>query len=79
MYCSPPSGYDNINFNYTKTNIPVLDALPDGYRWADEVECEFWWHIEGAVQINRPGGSSESPWTSIAVPTTLIDLQAYHS
>lgn len=46
-----PEGYTHINFNYTRTDVPLVDKLPEGYRWADVVETDFWWHIEGAVHV----------------------------
>lgn len=72
--------YPHINFRYTKTHIPILPELPADYRWADEVEVEYWWHIEGSVQVNR-GNRDYPPQTDIAIPIEpgLLDPMAYHS
>lgn len=73
-------GYPHINFRYTKTHIPIEDSMPEGYRWADEVEVEYWWHIEGAIGVKVAGAPGDSDWTDIAVPINgLLDQQAYHS
>lgn len=69
------SAYPNIDFGYVKTHIPIVEELPEDYRWADCVEVDYWWHIEGAVQVRR--GKDQ---TDIAIPISpLLDTSAYHS
>lgn len=69
MMTEAPQDYPHIDFGYTRTCIPSFPSLPNDYRWADEVEVEFWWHIRGAIQVNR-GNNDYPPQTDIAVPKT---------
>lgn len=62
--------YPHIDLHYTRTHIPTHDLMPEGYRYADEVETEFWWHIRGAMQVTVRGCPPGEFWTDIAVPTT---------
>lgn len=35
----------------------IVDSLPAGYRWADEVECDRWAHpayFSKMVQVRQP-------------------------
>lgn len=65
--------YPNINMRYTDTNIPIVDEMPTNYRLADEVECDWWWHIEGALALRVAGENGNGDWTDIVVPETKDD------
>ena len=76
MRSQVPEGYPNINFNYTRTDVPLVDAIPEGYRWADVVETDFWWHIEGAIHVLYNATSFD-----VAVPIVpgVYDWSGYNS
>lgn len=48
----------------------IVNALPEGYRWADEIETEAWSnsgdHHNDMVQV-RVGGTDDEPWTDVAI------------
>lgn len=47
----------------------IVDSKPEGYRWANEVECDRWAHpayFNKMVQV-RVGGTAEDPWTDLAI------------
>lgn len=55
----------------------IVDTMPEGYRWATELETEAWaagGALPGAVQV-RVGGTDDEPWTDIAVPFHAVRQQ----
>ena len=45
----------------------IVDSLPDGYRWATEMECECWTKNEDILVQVRRGGTDDAPMTDLAI------------
>lgn len=51
----------------TLTADDLIDALPEGYRWATAEEAANWTeHRERMVQVVK-GGTPDEPWTDLAI------------
>lgn len=51
----------------------IFRSLPRGFRWATEIETEFWDTTPDTIQVMR-GGTDDEPWTDIAVPVRAGEM-----
>jgi hypothetical protein len=46
----------------------MVDRMPGGYRWADELETENWTnHKDRMVMVVRGGTLADGYWTDMAI------------